>query len=241
MGENFQENVNQAGYVVDDDRREVDSDLSYRWWLQNNVFQYIEVESRNNAFWARTTGVLRSWKFSQAASLYLQNRISLGYSYTNEFKLFDKGYYNHLHALQLGYNTAEYSHASFSYTFGRNFDRDFQRYSIGGRMKITEKLAAQYSGDLINFTPDEDNISTFINVFSLNYNFTKDLWVRVFAQNSTSTSKIYFYGMTGWRFRPPFGAVYLIYSHDQEAELMGDLARADALFLKLTLPISIMR
>jgi len=112
---------------------------------------------------------------------------------------------------------------------------------MGGRLKITEKMAVQYSGDLIGFTPDEDNLSTFINVLSLNYNFNKDLWIRVFAQNSTSKSKVYFYGMAGWRFRPPFGAVYLIYSHDQVAELMGELAKADALFLKFTLPISLVR
>ena len=37
------------------------------------------------------------------------------------------------------------------------------------------------------------------------------------------------------------GALYLIYSHDQEAELMGDLLHADALFLKFTLPIAIIR
>jgi len=241
LGENFRENVNQTGYVVDDDRREVDSDLRYRWWLRNRLFQYIEVESRNNVFWARTTGDLRSWRFIPAVEFYLQNRFSLAYSYTNEFKLFEKEYYNHSHAVTLGYNTAEWSHASMQYSFGRNFDRDFKRLSLGGRMKITEKLAVQYSGDLIQFIPDEEDLSTFINVLSLNYNFTKDLWIRVFAQNSTSNSKIYFYGMTGWRFKPPFGAVYLIYSHDQEAELMGELARADALFLKLTLPISILR
>jgi hypothetical protein len=47
--------------------------------------------------------------------------------------------------------------------------------------------------------------------------------------------------MAGWRFKPPFGALYLIYSHDQEAELMGDLAKTDALFLKLTLPIYVIR
>ncbi len=241
LGENFQENVNQTGYVVDDDRREVDIDLSYRWWFENSLFKYIEVVSRNNMFWARTTGDLRSWYFSQVAEFYFQNRFSLQYSYNNEFKLFDKEYYNHRHSVELGYNTAEWSHATVQYSFGHNFDRDFRRYSMGGRMKLTEKLAAQYSGDLIQFTPDEDNLSTLINVVSLNYNFTKDLWIRLFAQNSTSSSKVYFYGMTGWRFKPPFGALYLIYSHDQEAELMGDLARADALFLKLTLPISIIR
>ena len=241
LGENFRENVNQTGYVVDDDRREVDSDLSYRWWIQNKVFRYIEVETRNNAFWARTTGVLRSWNINESLEFYLQNRFSLTYSYNNEYKLFDKDYYNHRHSIDLGYNTAEWSFASAGYSFGHNFDRDFQRYSLGGRMKITDKMAVEYSGDLIKFSPDEDNFSTLINVFSVNYNFTNDLWVKLFAQNSTSTSKLYFYGLAAWRFRPPFGAVYLIYSHDQEAELRGEFARADALFLKITLPIAVIR
>ncbi len=241
LGENFQENVNQTGYVVDDDRREVDSDLSYRWWLRNSLFQFIEVETRNNVFWARSTGVLRSWFITEAVQFYLQNRFSLGYSYSNEYKLFDKQYYNYRHNFELGYNTAEWSHALVQYSFGHNFDRNFQRFTLGGRIKITEKMAVEYSGDLISFTPDEEDLSTFINVLTLNYNFTRDLWIKVFAQNSTGSNKVYIYGMTGWRFNPPFGAIYLIYSHDQEAELAGDLARADALFLKITLPISLIR
>ena len=95
LGENFQENVNQTGYIVDDDRREVDSDLSYRWWLRNHIFEYIEVETRNNAFWARTTGNLRSWNVTESVEFYLQNRFSLKYQYNNEYKLFDKEYYNY--------------------------------------------------------------------------------------------------------------------------------------------------
>jgi hypothetical protein len=241
FGENFKENVNQAGYVVDDDRREVDSDFTYVWWLRNRFFQFINVQTSNNLFWARTTGVMRSWNFRDGVEFYFQNRFSLEYRYNNEFKLFDKEYYNHRHSFEVGYNTAEWSHARVGYSFGHNFDRDFQRFSMGGRLKFTEKMAGEYSGDLIRFTPDTENSSTFINVVSLNYNFTKDLWIRVFAQNSTRDSKVYFYGMAGWRFKPPFGALYLIYSHDQEAELMGDLAKADALFLKLTLPIYVIR
>jgi hypothetical protein len=241
LGENFRENVNQTGYVVDDDRREVDSDLSYRWWIQNKVFRFIEVGTRNNVFWARTTGVLRSWNINESVVFYLQNRFSFTYMYNNEYKLFEKDYYNHRHTFSLGYNTAEWSHAFVEYSLGHNFDRNFQRFSLGGRVKITEKMAVEYSGDYIKFTPDEENLSTLINVLSINYNFTKDLWIKLFAQNSTSDSKVYFYGLAGWRFKPPFGAIYLIYSHDQEAEIMGDLARADAVFLKFTLPISIIR
>jgi hypothetical protein len=239
MGENFRENVNQTGYVVDDDRRELDSDLRYRWWIRNRIFQYIEVESRNNIFWARTSGDLRSWYITDGIDIYFQHRFSLGYSYNNEFKLFDKEYYNHRHTIIIGYNTAEWSHASLSYQSGRNFDRDFRRITLAGRLKFTEKFSAEYHGDLIRFAPDEQQESTFINVLILNYNFTKDLWIRIFAQNSTADSKVYFYGMTGWRFIPPFGAVYLIYSHDQEATVPGNLQRADALFLKVTVPITI--
>jgi len=241
LGENFRENVNEAGYVVDDDRRELDSDISYRWWIQNRVFNYIEVETRNNVFWARTTGVLRSWNINESVEFYLQNRFSLTYRYNNEYKLFDQDYYNYRHTFDLGYNTAEWSHAVAGVSFGRNFDRDFQRYSLGGRVKLTEKMAVEYSGDLIKFTPDEDNLSTLINILSVNYNFTKDLWIKLFAQNSTSNSRIYFYGLAGWRFKPPFGALYLIYSHDQDAELMGELAHADAIFLKFTFPIAVIR
>ena len=241
LGENFKENVNQTGYVVDDDRREVDSDLSYRWWVRNNLFRYIEMASRNNLFWERTTGVLRSWNLNESVEFYLQNRFSLAYRYNNEFKLFDKEYYNHRHSFDLGYNTAEWSFAEAGYSFGHNFDRDFQRFSLKGRVKVTEKMSLSYSGDLIKFTPDEEENSTFINVLTVNYNFTNNLWIKLFAQNSTSTSKVYFYGLTGWRFRPPFGAVYLIYSHDQEAEIMDDLTQADALFLKITLPIAVIR
>jgi hypothetical protein len=241
LGENLKENVNQTGYIVDDDRREVDSDLSYTWWLRNRVFQYIALESRNNVFWARTTGDLRSWYITEGIEFYFQNKFSLEYSYNNEYKLFDKDYYNHQHIFGLGYNTAEWSQAEAGFSFGHNFDRDFRRFSLEGRLKITEKLSLEYEGDLIRFIPDPDTSSTMINVLSFNYNFTRDLWVRVFAQNSTRNGKIYFYGMAGWRFRPPFGAIYLIYSHDRETELMGDLARADALFLKITLPINIIR
>ena len=48
--------------------------------------------------------------------------------------------------------------------------------------------------------------------------------------------------MSGWRFILPFGALYLIYSHDREEDLIpGDVQQADALFLKLTLPIVVIK
>jgi len=240
VGNGFRENVNQTGFVTDDDRREMDSDISYKWWLKNNTFEYIEVESRNNIFWSRETGDLRSWYLTDLVNFYFKNKFNFEYAYNNEYKLFEKDFYNHNHTFNIGYNTDEWSHASISYTTGDNFDRDFKLVSGGARIKLFQNLSLSYSANILEFTPDDDENSTFINVITANYNFTKDLWLKVFAQNSTKDENIYLYGLLGWRFKPPFGALYLIYSHDQYGKDIGK-PDTDNFFVKLTYPIAIIK
>lgn len=238
IGENFQDNVNQTGFVRDDDRREIDSDIMYKWWLQNNTFEYIDFQSRNNVFWSLESGKLRSWYITNAINFYFKNKFNFEYSYNNEYKLFEKDFYNHRHSFELGYNTEEWSHAVLSYTTGDNFDRDFYLISGGGRVKLVQKLSLSYTANYLHFSPDDDGNSTFINVITADYNFTNDLWLRVFAQNNTKDENIYFYGMLGWRFKPPFGALYLIYSRDTFGDETG-LPNTNNVFVKLTYPITL--
>lgn len=244
IGENFQENVNQTGFVTDDDRREMDNDITYKWWLQNNTFEYIDFQSFNNVFWSLENNNLRSWYFTDAVNFYFKNRFNFEYAYNNEFKgedneRYEKDFYNHKHTFRLGYNTDEWSHALLSYTTGDNFDRDFNLISGGGRVKLFQNLSLSYFANILKFNPDDENNSTFINVVIANYNFTKDLWVKLFAQNSTKNDNVYLYGLMGWRFKPPFGAFYLIYSHDHYGKEVG-MQDTDNFFVKLTYPISIL-
>jgi hypothetical protein len=240
VGENFRENVNQTGFITDDDRREIDSDVTYKWWLKNNTFEYIHFQSKNNIFWSRATGDLRSWYITDALNFYFKNKFNFEYSYNNEYKLFEKDFYNHRHRFELGYNTDEWNHASVSYTTGDNFDRDFKLYSGGARVKLFQKLSLSYSANLLEFSPDDEGNSTFINVLTADYNFTNDLWLRVFAQNNTKDEQTYFYGLLGWRFKPPFGAFYLIYSHDRFGEETG-MPDSNNFFIKLTYPIALLK
>jgi len=239
IGENFQENVNQTGYIVDDDRRELDSDLDYKYWLQNKTFKFIDFRSNFNIFWSHK-GELRSWSVFGLVNLYFQNRINFEVFYNDDFKLFEKKYYNHKYGVEVGYNTDEWSMAKLNYWGGYNFDRDFHLFKGTARTKITEKLALEYSFNRIWYEPDTANASTFINIFSVYYNFTKDLWIKVFAQNNLAIDRIYFYGTFGWRFKPPFGAVYLIYTRDEMTipEEFG-YQKGNILYLKLTYPIVI--
>jgi hypothetical protein len=239
VGSNFRENVNQTGFITDDNRREIDFEGTYKFWIKNNVFEYIDIGSNNNIFWSQN-GTLRSWNTDNSIEVYFHNRISAEYTYNNEYKLYEKDFYNYMHEFTLGYNTEEWSHVVAGFSTGRNFDRDFYLYNGGFRVKPIQKLSLQYSTSYLRFVPDPDSSSTFINVLTANYNFTNDMWIKLFAQNSTENNRIYIYSLFGWRFKPPFGALYLIYSHDSYS-LAENPVSINSFFLKITLPISILK
>ncbi len=230
-GKNFKDNVNQTGFLRDDDMKELDSDITYRWWF-DGALKYLNVGAYNNIFWS-TENVLRSWYLTQRVRLYLKNRFSFDFSYNNEYKLYEKKYYNHRYGAAVGYNTDEWTSASVAYNRGVNFDRDFDWFQADARVKLFKKLSLTYSLNLLKYYPDPTSSSTLINIVSIDYNFTNDLWIRVFAQNNTSNDMIYFYGMFGWRFQPPFGALYLIYNSDNfDDPVLGTRSNNDVIFLK---------
>ncbi len=239
VGENFRENVNQTGFVTDDDRKELDFEGTYKFWMKKGFLKYIDVGSNNNIFWSQSN-VLRSWDTDNMINFYMKNRFNFQYAYNNEFKLYEEKFYNHQHSFQAGYNTEEWSHAILGFTTGKNYNRDFNLFTAGAQIKLFQNLSLNYTANILNFTPDDENNSTFINVFTANYNFTKDLWVKLFAQNNTKDENVYLYGLLGWRFKPPFGALYLIYSRDQYGADV-DIPNSDNFFIKVTYPISILK
>jgi hypothetical protein len=233
-GKKFKENVNQTGFIRDDDMKEVDSDLIYVVWPQSRVFKYISLDSRNNVFWNHKD-TLRSWYLTQKVRLYFLNKFSFEVSYNDEFKLYEKKYYNNRYNLEFGYNTDEWASISADYTWGQNFNRDFQLYEFNIQQRILKKLALKYSIKKLDFSPDMDNNSTLLNIFTLDYNFTRDLWLRLLTQTDQQEDQLYFYGLFGWRFIPPFSAIYIIYTTDQYDALdYNREMKNEILFLKIS-------
>ena len=162
--------------------------------------------------------------------------------YKNEFKGEFKDFYNHFYKAEIGYNTDEATFVKFGYQAGRNFGRDFDLWLASFRVQVFKKLTLSYEFSRLSYKPDPTKVSTTINVMGADFFFNKDLWIRVFAQNNTFSQKYYFYGLFGWRFKPPFGAVFLIVSSDQFVEELPDPTdiNSNIIFLKLTYPISIL-
>ena len=244
IGENFQENVNQTGFIPDDNRHEIDGDVSYRWWM-NEKISYLEFGAKNNVFWSQV-GTLRSWYLTYNARAYLKSGWSLDIAYNNEYKnQFQdqfQDFYNNFYRAEIGYNTDEATFAKLRYTNGFNFGLDFQLWTASTKFRILNRLNLTYELNILNFNPDLERKSTTINVLGADYFFNKDLWIRIFTQNNSQDNKYYFYGLFGWRFKPPFGALYLIYSSDRYDEYQPDkeLTQSKILFLKLTCPIQLL-
>ena len=233
-GENFKENVNQTGFINDDDMQEVDSDLEYTFWLDQSFIKYIAMEAKNNIFWNHQ-GTLRSWNLTPACKIYLRNRFSLELGYNNEFKLDEKEYYNHIYNFEFGYNTDEWASADIELNWGRNYDRDFFLAGAKVQTRLFEKLALGYKLNHLTYDPDPESDNTIINILSVDYNFTRDLWFRLLAQNNSGESRFYIYGLFGWRFQPPFGALYLIYTTDDIHASWSDTKQKNQiLFLKFS-------
>ena len=112
--------------------------------------------------------------------------------------------------------------------------------TLDAQTKVSERLSLEYSGKYVHFDPDPQNASTFLNVLTVNYYYTNNLWMKIFAQNNSANNRVYLYGMLGWRFKPPFGALYLIYSHDEySVPTLTEKKIFNNVFLKFTYPIYI--
>ncbi|MBA7580963.1 hypothetical protein ES708_22862 [subsurface metagenome] len=254
LGENLKDNINQTGFLRDDDRHELDADLNYTFWMQNSFIRYIRVSFANKAYWS-IKRELRGWTIRDQLRIYLTNKLSYQLYYSTGYQKRDTDdengnpisldFYNYFYENELGYNTDASANVSLAYTFGRNFNRQMKILSGSLSTQPLNKLNLRYSVSWLNFEPDTiaySNIrlehSTLLNILTVDYYFTNNLWLRLFAQHNTYNEKVYLYGQFGWRFKPPFGAVYLIYAGDNfynhEDKLYYD---HKTIFLKFTYPI----
>ena len=206
LGENFGDNVNAVGFIRDDDRREMDSAVSKTFWFKQGWLQRISYDSNYNIYWSQR-GPLRSWQIDEEVGFELRNRWGFGLAHTEEFKLFEKKFRNRRTEISVGYNTREWQSISFGYEFGRNFDLDFGLLSARWGHKLTPKLSFEYELSRLWLNPDPKSAATVIHVLRGVYNFTKDLFVKLFFQTNSAIDRKNLQALFVYRYKPPFGTI----------------------------------
>ncbi len=210
LGTNFGDNANSVGFIRDDNRRELDSALEKEFYPKKGGLDRIAYESNYNIYWG-LDGTLRSWQIDQEVGFDLKNKFSLTAEYHEEYKLYEKEFRNREGVFQLGYNTREWQSAEIAYSFGRNFDLDFQLLEGNVNFKLTRDLSVSYELTRLIFNPDPENESTWIHVVRATNYFTPDLFLKIFYQINSVIDKSNIQVLFVYRFQPPFGLIQLAY------------------------------
>jgi hypothetical protein len=230
LGTNFGDNANAVGFVRDDNRRELDSAIEKNFFLKRGSLERIRYESNYNIYWGMDS-TLRSWQIDQEIGFDLKNKLSLNLEHHEEYKLFEKGFRNRESVLELGYNTREWQSAQVAYSFGRNFDLDFQLVEGEVNFKLTRDLSFSYALERVVFDPDPENESTWIHVIRTTQYFTPDLFVKLFYQLNSAIEKSNIQVLFVYRFQPPFGSIQVAYQ--KGTGRFGEKGtQGDTLFLK---------
>jgi hypothetical protein len=232
LGNTFADNANEVGFIQDDNRHEFDSAINKTFWIRKGLFDRIAYESNYNVYWGLDK-TLRSWKVDQELSFDLQNKLSFEVEHHQEYKLYEKEFQNHQTKLQLGYNTREWQSARVSYSFGRNFDLDFQLAEGSVNYKLTQDFSLSYELTRLMFDPDPEDESTWIHVVRSDYYFTNDLFIKLFYQINTAIDKKNIQVVFVYRFQPPFGFVQLAYQRGT-GEFGEKGTQGHTLFFKVT-------
>jgi hypothetical protein len=232
LGDRVADNINAIGFIRDDDRREIDSAVAKTFWIRNGPLERLQYNSNYNIYWGQS-GTLRSWKVDESLEFDWRNRWSTSVSHTEEFKQYEKDFRNRQTEMEVGYNTRSYQSVRGGYSFGHNFDADFQLWSAAATYKVTEEVSTEYELQRLQLDPDPDNKSTWVHVIRANQFFTPDLFLRVFFQTNSAIDRRNMQAVFVYRYLPPFGTVQIAYQRGT-AEFGKRSDQGHTLFVKIT-------
>ena len=256
IGENFGDNVNQVGFIPDDNRRELDSAIHITFPLKHGILRQIKYLSNYNIYWGMD-GTMRSWRIDQRVDFFLRSKFTLSAAYTQEYMLneyflepeliflpgegtkparwakkYIKDFRNDRVKLQSQYWASTWNTFGLSITAGRNFKSVFQIYEIFEKLKITEKLFTEYNFCFLKYEDELYFKSTTIHVLKFTYYANKDLSWKIFFQANSAIKKTNIHVMCLYNLHP-IGTIQLVYQKGTaEFGLKG--TQDHTLFVKLS-------
>ncbi len=240
VGDHVRENMNDIGFITDDDRREFDTNLRHRFWLNKSWIEEITPSVNYNQYWS-LKGPIRSWDLDNSLTLTFFKKWQLDLGYNEEYKLFEKPFRNRVYSTEAQYDNKKGNIFGFTFETGRNFDRDFDSYGAEVTLKLTRGWNITYEMQRVSFNPDPENDGTIIHNVRSTYYLNKDLYLKVFYQSRDVLAGSALPGEARetlqcifvWRVLPPFGQIQLAYL-DGPSRVTEASGRSRTLFAKIS-------
>jgi hypothetical protein len=232
LDQNIKDDFNAIGFLRDDDRREFDTNFTKTFWISKGAVEKIRAGANYNRFWSQE-GVLRSWELDASANAVFRSGWTVGFKYFDEFKLFEKEFYNNRTVLSGGWDARD-GRSVYAYVgSGFNFDSDLFMYGADVEWPFGDSFRLTYSLTRLELDPDPDNQTTWIHVFETLYAFNPDLYIKLFVQSNSAIDKLNVQAVGVWRFKPPFGSVQLAF-HRGTSEQGEGSEQSNTIFTKLS-------
>jgi hypothetical protein len=226
------DNFNAVGFLTDDDRREVDTNIRHIFYLSTGALEMIRPSVNYNRYWSHE-GVLRSWELDASLDVVFRNGWEIGLEFIDEFKLFEKKFRNDRTVLNVGWSDRSGRSVHVFAGSGFNFDNDLKLYGAMVEWPFGDRLRFSYDLTKLELDPDLDNGSTLIHVFETLYSFNPDLFVKLFVQTNSAIDKENVQVLGVWRFEPPFGSLQVAYQRGTSAQGQQS-QQGDSFFTKLS-------
>jgi hypothetical protein len=227
----IRQDMNAVGFLQDDDRRELDTNLTRTFWIGKGAVERVEAGANYNRYYSHA-GTLRSWALDADVEATFRGGIEVQVQRVDEYKLFEKAFRNERTELEVGWDGRDGRKVSASLGLGRNFDSDLRLYGASVRWAVGGAWLLGYSLTWLELDPDPEGETTLIHVLQSSYAFTPDLLVKLFVQSNSSIDKVNVQAVGIWRFKPPFGSFQIAYQRGTSGVGEGS-TQGDTVFTKL--------
>ena len=211
------QDFNVLGFLQDDDRKELDTNLGHTFFFEEGWFERIRPSVNFGRYTSFNQSILRGYALSPRVETVLRNGLEFEVNYRNEYRLFEKGYYNQQTQLIAAWNGRDGRYIGVNIGTGTNFDNNLLLYGGEARWAFGDSLRLSYSLNRVELSPDYRSEDTVIHVFETTYSFNPDLFVRAFYQSNSVIDKANVQILGVWRFRPPFGMLQVAYQKGTSA------------------------
>jgi len=232
LDEGIRDAFNTVGFLRDDNRREFDTNVTRTFWWEDRPVEKVRAYVNYNRYRGQDN-VLRSYALDTGVSMQLANRWFVDLGHSDEFERFEEDFHNRITSLGVGYDTRAGRSFKIEIGGGTNFDSDLRLYGAEGQFRITDSWNTSYELTRLVLNPDPDHETTWIHVFSSDYYFTNNLYVKLFFQTNSAITKENVQSVFVWRFKPPFGSLQVAYQRGT-SELGQESEQGNSLFTKFS-------